>query len=305
MKILFLSLLFLLTAVPQTQAQTPVIAKTVKVPQDTVRKYRISSDYFAAVNPTNRKVTLYVNREITTFIVTGDRISLIDISVPGKEVAGNQPGDNIVRLKPLKDCPQGAELGVVSIVTERCIIQFNLRYVEDPLHATTQYNCTDEDGVSYLNPSVDMTRAQLYEYAWRIRNSRDRFYDVSSINQKMRISLNNIYTVGNYFFIDFSLKNQTKIQFDIEEIRVKLCDKKVMKAVNNQEIEITPTLVLDETKSFKRHYRNVIVLPKFTFPDEKVLTITVSEEPITGRTISLNVDYADILNADSFHSSLY
>ena len=61
---------------------------------------------------------------------------------------------------------------------------------------------------------------------------------------------------------------------------------------------------LNEDKQFRRGYRNIYVLEKLTFPDEKVLTFTMSEEPISGRTIELKVDYSDVLNADAFDDSL-
>jgi len=44
----------------------------------------------------------------------------------------------------------------------------------------------------------------------------------------------------------------------------------------------------------------VLVLDKLTFPDEKVLRIEISENQISGRVITLTVEYDDILNADGF-----
>lgn len=41
-----------------------------------------------------------------------------------------------------------------------------------------------------------------------------------------------------------------------------------------------------------------------TFPNDKVLTIEMSEKQISGRTIYLNIDYEDVLSADSFHHVL-
>lgn len=272
----------------------------VIVEQDELRR---AKDYFAATKPEARK-TIFINKDVTTFIVTGDFIKLMDISVPGKSVIGNQPGENIVRIKPIEDGREGQDMGIVTIICERSIIQFNLVYTHDRRFVTTQYNCDDTDGVSYLNPAVDMSYKQMYQYAWAIMNSSKKFYDVSSHNQRMTIKLNNIYTTGNYFFFDFSMENKSNIKFDIEEIRVKLGDKKKVKATNNQELELTPVLVLNKDKTFKRDYRNIIVLPKFTFPDEKILTVTVSEQQISGRTITLEIDYAEVLNADAFHSSM-
>lgn len=105
-------------------------------------------------------------------------------------------------------------------------------------------------------------------------------------------------------FIDFSIENRTNIRFDIDEMRIKLNDKKVSKATNAQMIELTPAMVLDQSKTFKYGYRNVLVLKKMTFPNDKVLTIEISEKQISGRTISLDIDYEDVLYADSFNSYL-
>jgi len=45
----------------------------------------------------------------------------------------------------------------------------------------------------------------------------------------------------------------------------------------------------------------VIVIRKMTFPNDKQLTIEMTENQISGRTISLKVNYSDVLSADSFN----
>ena len=55
---------------------------------------------------------------------------------------------------------------------------------------------------------------------------------------------------------------------------------------------------------FKKGYRNIIVLKKMTFPNDKVLSIELSEKQISGRTISMNLDYEDVLAADAFDTLL-
>lgn len=116
--------------------------------------------------------------------------------------------------------------------------------------------------------------------------------------------LNNIYSVGDYFFLDFSVENRTNIRFDIDQLRLKLNDKKTAKSTTVQTIELTPELVLDDSHSFQYGYRNVLAVKKLTFPNDKILTIEMSEKQISGRTISLSIEYEDVLNADSFNKSL-
>ena len=122
--------------------------------------------------------------------------------------------------------------------------------------------------------------------------------------RSMVMRLNNIYSTGDYFFIDFSIDNKTNIRFDIDQIRMKLSDKKMSKATNAQSIEINPVMMLQQAKSFKYGYRNVLVIKKMTFPNDKVLTIEMAEKQISGRNIMLNIDYEDVLSADSFNASL-
>ena len=69
-------------------------------------------------------------------------------------------------------------------------------------------------------------------------------------------------------------------------------------------VELTPAMVLDQSRAFKYGYRNVIVLKKMTFPNDKILSIELSEKQISGRTITLNIDYEDVLYADSCSSIL-
>ena len=87
-------------------------------------------------------------------------------------------------------------------------------------------------------------------------------------------------------------------------MKIKLQDKKKAKATTVQTIDLEPVFTLDRSPSFLRGYRNVVVIRKLTFPDDKILTIELSEKQISGRTISLKVKYSDVLNADAFSRSL-
>lgn len=83
-------------------------------------------------------------------------------------------------------------------------------------------------------------------------------------------------------------------------MRVFLTDKKETKATNAQTLEIRPVYSLNANPSFKKTYRNVIVLEKLTFPEEKILRIEISENQVSGRVINITIEYNDILNADGF-----
>ena len=219
---------------------------------------------------------IYINREVTTHIVMPENIKMVDISTT--KIIGNQCTDNIVRIKPyLENDSISSEgysenelLGTLTIIGERHIAQYDILYTESPKYASTIYNVSYNETQSYINPEVSMPMAEIARYAWAV----------------------------------YGLKNKTRIAYDIEEIRVKLTDKKETKATNSQTIELTPVFSMNSTRKFKKDYRNVLVLPKLTFPEEKVLRLEISENQISGRVVVLTIEYEDILNADGFDSDI-
>lgn len=248
---------------------------------------------------------LTVNENVTTVITASEPIRFVDISTD--DVVGDQPINNTIRLKPKEGAEvheDGDIIAIVTVVTERYRSQYALVYTTRLTEAVTDKQILPEERIPYHNPSVSMSTEDMTKYARKIWNSPARIRNVATKQHRMTIRLNNIYSVGEYFFLDFSIENRTNIRFDIDEIRVKLSDKKQSKATNVQMIEQTPAMILDQSKRFSKGYRNVIVLKKMTFPNDKVLSIEISEKQISGRNITLNIDYEDVLYADSFHSTL-
>ena len=248
---------------------------------------------------------LTVNENVTTVITASEPVRFVDISTDA--VVGDQPINNTIRLKPKEGADVHADgdvLAIVTIVTERYRTQYALIYTTRLTEAVTDKQIQPEEKIAYHNPSVSMSTEEMTKYARKIWNSPARIRNVSTKQHRMTMRLDNIYSVGEYFFLDFSIENRTNIRFDIDELRVKLCDKKQSKATNVQMVELTPAMVLDQYRAFKYGYRNVIVLKKMTFPNDKILSIEISEKQISGRTITLNIDYEDVLYADSFSSIL-
>ena len=260
---------------------------------------------------TTPKQTILVNDEVTTHIVMPENIKMVDISTT--KLIGNQCADNMVRVKPFiesdPDIPateynEGELLATLTLIGERHMAQYDIVFTKSPKLAASIYHVPYHDTESYINPEVSMPESEMARYAWAVYGSNRKFNQIVSNTNGMKAVVNNIYSIGDYFFIDYSLKNKTKIAYDIAELRVKLTDKKEVKATNSQTIELTPAFSLNLAKMFKKNYRNVLVIPKLTFPDEKVLRLEISENQISGRVITLTIEYEDILNADGFDADI-
>lgn len=246
---------------------------------------------------------LTVNENVSTIITASEAIKLVDISTDS--VAGDKPLDNVIRIKPKSGYHKDGDiLGIVTIITERYRVQYAMVYTSKLQEAVSDKEVELVERNAFHNPEVSMSTVDMVSYAMKVWNSPAKYRSTFTTFNKMKMRLNNIYVVGEYFFIDFSVENKTNLPFDIDELRIKLQDKKQQKSTNVQTIELKPALVLDRSIRFKKGYRNIIVLKKITFPNDKVLTIELSEKQISGRTISMNLDYEDVLAADAFDTLL-
>ncbi len=246
---------------------------------------------------------LTVNENVSSIITASEPIRMVDISTDS--IVGDKPLDNVIRLKPISSHHQDGEvMGIVTIITERYRVQYALVYTSKLEEAVTDKEVELVERNAFHNPEVSMSTTDMVAYAMKVWNSPAKYRGIITNQHKMKMRLNNIYVVGEYVFIDFSVDNYTNLQFDIDELRFKLQDKKLQKATNQQTVELKPALLLDRSLSFKKGYRNVAVLKKMTFPNDKVLSIELSEKQISGRTISMQLDYEDVLSADSFDSLL-
>lgn len=263
----------------------------------------------AVAIPSTAKEKILVNSEVTTHIVMPENIKMVDLSTT--KIIGNQCADNIVRIKPFIEADsvpthyrEGELMGTLTLIGERHLAQYDVVYTASPSRAASIHRVPYAGLDSYINPEVSMPQSEMARYAWAVYGSGRKYNQVVSKANGMKAIVNNIYSIGDYFFIDYSLQNSTKIAYDIAEVRVKLTDKKEVKATNSQTVELSPVYSLNLARKFKKNYRNVLVLDKLTFPDEKVLRIEISENQISGRVITLTVEYDDILNADGFDSDI-
>lgn len=258
-----------------------------------------------------------VNKEISTHFVTGSKIKYVDISSP--VVEGDAPSDDILRIKPIeekikvkkkgawaeeaKQFIDGQSLGVVTIATETYLTQYTLVYSEIPSDAVTNYIIPQEDKQGYKNPKTKMSGEDMVNFCWRVWNQPANYHDVRTKKDKLTFTLNNIFTIDDYFFIDVELRNKANIKYDIDQISFKIVDKHVSKSTNVQEVPVKCVRQLFDTKEFKKDFRNVFVFDKFSFSDEKVFIIEIAEKQYSSRNIELRIDYSDVLNADTFTKS--
>ena len=243
---------------------------------------------------------IYISENISLHFISPEPITYADISTSG--IVGDLPVKNILRLKIKTDSMtlEAGYIGVVTIIGESFIAQYNLRYA-DVLHPviSSQVQILPEQMRPLDVPGISLTEQEMKGYALAILKHHSRSGRKASA-YGLKARLNHVYTIGDDIFLDLTYENETNLAYDIDELRFKIEDKKINKATNVQSIEIKPVWQLYPLSSFKKTFRNIYVLKKITFPENKVLNIELTEKQISGRTLTLQIKYRDILKADTF-----
>lgn len=248
--------------------------------------------------------TILLDNKSSLHIISPEPIRYVDIAT--HQVIGDLPEPRVLRLKFTGDSSliesfSPTDLGLVTVVGESFIAQYNLSFIEHSLNKSTI--ASFEILPQHCKPiavGAELTTAELHRHALAMLSKRKSAPIRKSSNYGMHAQLGGIYTIGDLVLLDISFYNNTNLSYDIDELRFKIEDKKIIKATNVQSIEIKPIWQLYPHNTFKKQYRNIYVLKKTTFPDNKILHIELSEKQISGRTLTLQVKYKDILSADTF-----
>ena len=250
----------------------------------------------------SNKEELYIRENITLHFNSPEPIQYVDISSEG--LVGDLPLDNVFRIKMQEiseaDNMESKEnLGVVTIVGQKFIAQYEVQYASGNQDLPTLLEITPENMSPLGIGLVPLTQNELREFSMDAYKRKEDETGLYNSQYGITGNVNHIHTLEDYIFLDITYTNETNLKFDIDQIRFSVEDKKIAKATNVQAIEMEPVFTLFEKENFKRKYRNIYVLEKFSFPNNKVLSIELTEKQLSGRNLILEIDYFDLLSADT------
>ena len=271
----------------------------------TLLLWAVSFSVNAQQNATLLKTELpkiYIDEEISLHFLSPEPIQYVDIST--NNMIGDIPLENVFRVKAVCDSLSGLNgynksLGVVTIIGQKFIAQYDLWYAHDERQIKTQVEILPINTKPLEVGNIPMSTQELRYFSMEAFKKKKKDKTVRKTDFGVTGQVNNIYTVDDYIFLDISFKNKTNLKFDLDQLRFRIEDKKITRATNVQAVEIEPEYRLFTLESFEKKYRNIYVFKKFTFPNSKVFTIELAESQISGRTLTLEVKYSDLLAADT------
>jgi len=250
----------------------------------------------AGVNKSKLPI-IYLPQNVSLHFISPEPIQYVDISE--KNVVGDLPLKNVLRIK-LKDSVHTAD-AVVTIAGEKFIAQYHVIRADSitSRDAVTDIEIKPADTRPLEVAGIGLSQPQLKALSFGLFCKRPGKAIEKAKAFGLKAGLYHIYSAGDYLFLDIGYRNDTRLNYDIDEFRFKVDDKKITKATNVQSVEVKPEFILFDQPLFQKTYRNIVVLKKMTFPGDKVLHIELSEKQVSGRVITLTISYEDVLQADT------
>lgn len=226
--------------------------------------------------------SLYLTTNKTTSLIFPFAVKYIDRGSPDILVQQVKEADNIVLVKAAT--AQLAETNLTVITSEGAVYAFRVNYEEDPYTLVWELPAQHGANVAtYAHTILDNPRT--------VRGIHDGAFDIFA-------SVTGIYIRDETIYYQLQLYNRSTIDYDIDQIRFSIRDRKKAKRTATQEIELMPQYVAGNTKRVKANNNNsiIVALPKFTLADRKYLSIRIAEKN-GGRNLSMRVHNRSIIRA--------
>lgn len=204
--------------------------------------------------------------------------------------------ENVLQVKGAKRDFDDSNLTVIT--ADGSLYSFLLTYADHPGILNLKLNRDDSadpvvefseysDNEHRINGIAD----RIAKRKGTIKGKRQRKYDIA-------LDLNGVYIDHDLLYFQVQLENDSYINYDIEQLRFFVRDRKQSKRTASQELEMRPLLVVGDIEKVRARSEQQVVFafPKFTIPDKKKLVLQLLEKH-GGRHLEVSIKYRTIAKA--------
>lgn len=226
--------------------------------------------------------SLKITTDKTTSLIFPFPIRHVDRGTKDVLVQPVKEADNILLVKAASK--QFAETNLSVVTGDGSVYSFVVNYIDHPdiwIYYLPELKKTTI--ATYANGILDNHRT--------MKGVRDRKWDMESM-------MTGIYIKDDVIYYQLLLCNHSPIDYDIDQLRFYIRDKKKGKRTAAQENELIPLYVAGNRSQVKACNFSMIVvaLDKFTIPDAKYFAVQVTEKN-GGRHLLMKVSNNKIIRA--------
>ncbi|MEO6177435.1 MAG: conjugative transposon protein TraN [Flavobacterium circumlabens] len=127
--------------------------------------------------------------------------------------------------------------------------------------------------------------------AWSAYSKKKKISGLKKSKYQIKLEVNGIFIQQNVLYLRVVFENKSKINYDIDQFRFFIRDKRKSKRTASQEIELEPLYATSSSSviPYKSEIIKVYALEKFTIPENKYLTIQMIEKN-GGRHLEVDIN---------------
>lgn len=255
---------------------------------------------------------LEVTFEKTVHVIFPAAIRYVDLGsnniIAGK--AGSS--ENVLRIKAAIRGFE-TETNMAVITEEGSYYTFNIKYADEPEKLNIEMKDFMHDGIATNRPnnSMEIYLKELGSESPRIvylinrsiyQNDKRIVKHIGSKRFGIQYLLKGIYSHNGLLYLHTQIKNSTNVPFDIDFIRFKIVDKKMVKQTAVQETVIYPLRAYNFISQVGANHteRTVFTIDKITIPNDKQLVIELFEKN-GGRNQTFVIENDDLIRAEQIN----
>ncbi len=215
--------------------------------------------------------------------------AIVSIDRGSNEIMVQKSADNILKVKSVGDSLKETNLTVVT--TDGKLFSFLVKYNTDPLHLSI-----------HLNDKLTVfTESKFSSISESVLKMKPNLVHLQYSSSKMKLSMLGWYVHGSQLYCKMKIENRSQIGYDIDQLRFYIRDNSISKRTASQEIILRPAHLQGDTGTIKGHSGRlwVVVLEKFTVPDDKHFAVEILERN-GGRHLYLKAYNRQVMLAKEF-----
>ncbi|MFQ9315274.1 conjugative transposon protein TraN [Dysgonomonas mossii] len=251
---------------------------------------------------------LEVTFEKTVHVIFPAAIRYVDLGSSNIIAGKAGSSENVLRIKAAIR-GFGTETNMAVITEEGSYYTFNIKYADEPEKLNIEMKDFMHDGIATNRPnnSMEIYPKELGSESPRIvhlinrsiyQNDKRIVKHIGSKRFGIQYLLKGIYSHNGLLYLHTQIKNSTNVPFDIDFIRFKIVDKKMVKQTAVQETVIYPLRAYNFISQVGANQteRTVFTIDKITIPNDKQLVIELFEKN-GGRNQTFVIENDDLIRA--------
>lgn len=238
---------------------------------------------------------LQISDQMTTNLIFPYAIKSVDRGNRNILVQKASAVENILQVKAENSELQNSNLTVIT--EDGSFYSFAVEYQEVPQKLNLRILQTGNSDLADFGNQIQ-AESELAETARKVATKNRSMPALRQRRFLTGVALTGIYIEKDLLYFQLRLENQTNITYDIEQFRLFILDNRQSKRSASQELEQSPLLVYGDAARIPAQSTQVlvVVLPKFTIPDQKHLKIELMEQN-GGRHLQIKVKNRYLMNA--------